>query len=223
MHIWVYVLQCSSADRREADAGPGGLLRALGRGGARRLLRRPGRVAGHLGRPRRSRARARGRGRGRAARGADPRRPSAHRSKQLRQAHPKRRTITVERIDPETGERRRRRRSSRRSPASTSSSRARRASACSTRSATSRRDARSARRTPPPGRPRSPTSRTRPASSGAAERRHPRARLGLRRGRLPAPHQSAPRTRTCTRTSSSPTWQRARATASGARSTARRS
>ena len=44
------VLQSRAVERREADAGPGGLLRALGRRRDRRLLRRPGRVAGHLGR-----------------------------------------------------------------------------------------------------------------------------------------------------------------------------
>ena len=76
--------------------------------------------------------------------------------------------ITVERIDPATGERRLEEKTLRRSPASTSSSRRRRASACCTRSATRRPGARSTRRTPPPGRPRSPTSRTRRASSRAA-------------------------------------------------------
>ena len=49
-HIWAKVLKWIDAQRGEADSRPGDLLRALGRGGHRRLLRRPGRVTGHLGR-----------------------------------------------------------------------------------------------------------------------------------------------------------------------------
>ena len=170
--------------------------------GHRRLLRGPRRVAGHLDGPRRPRARARGRRRGGPARSADPRRAPAARGKQLRTAHPQARTITIERIDPATGERR-----TRGEEAATGRGLrprllgSRRASACCTRSATRRRAGPSTRRTPPPGRPRSPTSRTRPASSAAApDGVVARAR---RRASSPPPTSTAPRarrTRTCTRT-----------------------
>ena len=185
---------------READAGPGVVLRALGRGGARRLLRRPRRVAGHLGRPRRRRARARRRRPGRAAsarsiRGLDP-----LTGERLRR-HPKERTITIERIDPHAGERRHRaeealagrglrprlQRAQERQPAA----RARR-----------RGDApgRSARRTSQPGRRRSGTSRTRRASPAAARTASSVSTAAASSLPRTSTARAARRTRTCTRT-----------------------
>ena len=168
-HKWVEMLKSvGRAERREAHAGPGALLRALRRGGPRRLLRGPRRVARRLDRPRRPGARARRRrARGRA-RPADPRPPPAHRGAA---AHATRRrgVITIERIDPLTDERTHRDEEARAGrglrPRLLT---ARRASACCTRSATRTPAARSTRPTCRRGRRRSPTSRTRRASPAAA-------------------------------------------------------
>ena len=79
-HKWVGMLEWPyRAEHREAHARAGGLLRAVCRGRARRVLRGPRRVSGRLGRPGRERARARRRRAGGRARAADPRHPPAHR------------------------------------------------------------------------------------------------------------------------------------------------
>src|SRR5262245_60610709 len=72
------MLECRDAVSGEALAGPGGLLRALGRRRDRRLLRRPRRVAWGVGRARGGRARAGWRCRRRRARAADRWEASAH-------------------------------------------------------------------------------------------------------------------------------------------------
>ena len=93
-----------------------------------------------------------------------------------------------------------RRRRSGRSPASTWCSPSPRASASCTPSATTRPGASSTRRMRRPGRPRSTTSRTRPASSGAARAA---SSASAPRGFVAAAYQhrtAARRTRTCTPT-----------------------
>ena len=103
------------------------------------------------------------------------------------------------------------------SPGSTSSSELPRASACCTPSATTTIASQSARLTSRPGRQRSPTSKTRPASPAAAR---PGSSASTRVASSPPPTRTAPAartTRTCTPTSSSRTWPKA-PTARGARS-----
>ena len=120
------------AERREADAGAGGLLRAAGRGGSRRLLRGPGRVAGTVGGKRRLRARARWRGRGRrAGDAASGRRPGERDERCGRRCGSGRSRSGRSTSRAASGGRSRS--GSRRSPGTTSSSRARRASASCTR------------------------------------------------------------------------------------------
>ena len=105
-HKWVKCTMYAHAERGETDAGSGVLLRALGRRGDRRLLRRPGRVAGHLDRPWRRRARPRRGGRGRTTWRARFAAINPLSGEKLRRRHPRARTITVEKIDPTSGERR---------------------------------------------------------------------------------------------------------------------
>ena len=88
------------------DTRTGALLRALRRRRNRRLLRRPRRVTRHLDRQRRRRARARRRRRGRRSSHALIRGDNPLTGENLRRRHPKARTITVEKIDPASGERR---------------------------------------------------------------------------------------------------------------------
>ena len=93
------------AERCEAHARPGALLRTLRRSRPGRLLRRPRRVTRYLDRPGRPGARARRRRAGGRARPADPRPPSADREAAARASKQKARLITIERIDPLTDER----------------------------------------------------------------------------------------------------------------------
>ena len=189
------------AERREADAGAGGLLRALGRGRARRLLRRPGRVAGRLGR---AAAPLRSSSTGvvqEGQLGALIRRSRPVDASSAPLAHPPKRQITVERIDPATGERWLEAKKLApvagfdlvfSVPKSVSLLHA-------LGDEETRRAVNEAHLVGVAGGARLPRGRglrhpPRP------ERRRPRARRRLRRGRLPAPHEPGRRTRTCTRT-----------------------